>query len=399
MKDLLYINLDFKKYQNKAKAQIKAFKNLKVNTTVATIENNTENSEFKIYQYQNGEFVEKYKKILTKAYIVEQGKNSLSHLGKRLIETIKVNHYFQKEIIRYMKENQFEYCYIRRIGFFVIFLSKMFRKISKTTEIIYEIPTYPLDQYDSWLINFSQKIEMTIFNLWIKKYIKIIPVILQNDTTLDKKMIPISNGIDFQKFADITEEKPSFSKEMNMIIIAHILSWHGYDRIIHSLKEYKGKTKVNLDIYSDINEEVKKLQKLTKDNHLDKIVHFKGSKPLEEITKEIGKYHIAIGSLGYHRRNGRYDTSIKNKEYCALGLPFVCSARDLSFEEDFPYIYMVSPDDTNFDIEQIIQWYSKIYKQNYKKEMRKYAKKELNFEVNYKKVLERLEKKENKNDK
>ena len=65
----------------------------------------------------------------------------------------------------------------------------MFKKISKKTKIIYEIPTYPLDKYDSFLINFSQKIEMFIFNLFIKKYITIIPVMLQNDAVLDKKMI------------------------------------------------------------------------------------------------------------------------------------------------------------------------------------------------------------------
>ena len=94
-----------------------------------------------------------------------------------------------------------------------------------------------------------------------------------------------------------------------------------------------------------------------------------------------------MGSLGYHRRSGKYDTSIKNKEYCAMGLPCVCSSKDLSFPNNYKYIYMVSNDDKNFDIDEIISWYKKIYKYDYKNEMRMYAKDKLNFETNYKKVF------------
>lgn len=390
MKKLLYINLDFFKYQNKAKAQIKAFEKLKNKVEVATINNKEEDCYFEIYEYKNNEFNLKSKQKLTKSYKVEQGNNSFFSLWTRLRKTVKINKLFKKEVINYIENNQFDYCYIRRIGFFVIFLTSMFKRISNSTKILYEIPTYPLDKYDSFLINFSQKIEMFYFNLFIKKYITLIPVILQNDIKLDPKMISISNGIDYNKFQHTNDKKPVLDNTFHMLIVAHVLPWHGYDRLIKSIKEYQGKKKIVVDIYGDKNQEIKNLEELTKQLNLTKQVHFKGEEKLENILKRIDKYHIAIGSLGYHRRDGKYDTSIKNKEYCAMGLPFITSSIDLSFPKDFKYLYKVESNDNTFEIEKIIDWYQSISKENYKKEMKKYAKEHLEYEFIYKKVFDKL---------
>lgn len=390
MKKLLYINIDFKKYQNKAKAQVKSFNKLKILTDVVTMENAEGRCFFKVYKYNNEQFNLIYEKDLIKSFEVEQGNNSIFSLFKRMIKTIKINNLFKKEVLKYYNENNFDYCYIRRIGFFVIFLTSMFKKISKKSKIIYEIPTYPLDKYDNCLVNFSQKIEMFMFNLFIKKYVTIIPIMLQNDAKLDKKMICISNAVDYDKFKKIDTTKPKLNKKFNMVIIAHILPWHGYDRLIKSIKEYNGKYDINVDIYSGFDSETIKLQKLVSEYKLENKINFMGQKMMDEILKNISKYHVAIGSLGYHRRNGKYDTSIKNKEYCAMGLPCVCSARDLAFKEDYKYIHMVAANDNSFDMNDIINWYISIYEEDYKNKMIKYAEKELNFEKNYKKIFDKL---------
>lgn len=389
MKNLLYINFDFKKYKNKASGQIKAFNKLNINTTIVTMENEKSSCVFEVIKYENGKFNIKQKKIISKAYEFKQGDNGFISLFKRLIKTIKINNLFKKEVLNYYYSNDFQYCYIRRIGFFVIFLKSMFKKISKKTKIIYEIPTYPLDKYDSFLINFSQKIEMFIFNLFIKKYITVIPVMLQNDAVLDKKMISIYNSVDYDNYKHIDITKPELKKIFNILIVAHILPWHGYDRLINSIKEYNGKYNVHVDIYSGFNSETIKLQNLVRKYNLESKINFLGQKPINEILENISKYHIAMGSLGYHRRSGKYDTSIKNKEYCAMGLPCVCSSKDLSFPNNYKYIYMVSNDDKNFDIDEIISWYKKIYKYDYKNEMRMYAQDKLNFETNYKKIFDK----------
>ena len=224
----------------------------------------------------------------------------------------------------------------------------------------------------------------------MKKYLTLIPVLLQNDIKLDPKMISISNGIDYNKFQHTNDKKPVLDNTFHMLIVAHVLPWHGYDRLIKSIKEYQGKKKIVVDIYGDKNQEIKNLEELTKQLNLTKQVYFKGEEKLENILKGIDKYHIAIGSLGYHRRDGKYDTSIKNKEYCAMGLPFVTSSIDLSFPKDFKYLYKVESNDNAFEIEKIIDWYQSISKENYKKEMKKYAKEHLEYEFIYKKVFDKL---------
>lgn len=390
MKKLLYINLDFKKYQNKAKGQIRAFKSMNIDTVVATMENDDNTCYFELIEYKNDDFVVIEKKPLTKSYIIKQGNNSIVSLFKRLTRTNKINRLFKKDILKYITETKFDYCYIRRIGFFIIFFRKLIKKISKNSKVLYEIPTYPLDKYDSFLVNLSQKIEMCIFNVFIKKYISVIPVMLQNDAKLDDKMVSIFNAVDFSKFENISIDKPKFKDELNVLIVAHILPWHGYDRLIESINKYDGKIKINVDIFSGIDAETQKLIDLTQKLNLEDKIHFMGQKPLNEILDNISKYHIAVGSLGYHRRNGKYDTSIKNKEYCAMGLPFVCSSDDLSFSKEYKYKYMVSSDDELFSIGGIIEWYKSIYNDDYKLIMRKYAQEKLNFEQNYKKVFDSM---------
>lgn len=390
MKKLLYINLDFFKYQNKAKAQIKAFSKFKNNVFVATINNKESYSYFEVYEYKNDEIHLILSKKMVNSYIITQGDNSFFSLITRLIKIKKINKFFQNHLLEYLDKNEFQYCYIRRIGFFVIFLTSMFKKISSKSKILYEIPTYPLDKYDSFLINVSQKLEMLYFNLFIKKYITLIPVILQNDIKLDNKMIAISNGIDYSKFKNVSEKKPLFNNRINMLIVAHVLPWHGYDRLIRSLANYKGNKTISIDVYGDIDTEVIKLKKLAEKLNLTKLIHFKGEEKLENILKNISKYHIAIGSLGYHRRDGKYDTSIKNKEYCAMGLPFITSSEDLSFEKNFKYLYKIESNDDVFDIDKVLEWYQSIYNYDYKKEMRKYASKYLEYEYIYKNIFKKI---------
>jgi|GEM_PF-6782370 len=389
MKELLYLNLDFTKYQNKAKAQVKAFDKLGIRTRIVTIDNDEKNYIFRIYEYNDNRFnILEEKKILD-FFKVNQGENSPWVLFKRFKNTMRLYKEFKKNFLAYFNRGEYDYCYIRRIGFFIIFFKHVLKELSKSCDVIYEIPTYPLDKYNSLLVNMAQSLEMFVFNHCLKKYISLIPIMLQNDAKPDKKMVVISNAMDYERFADINEEKPSFDKEFRVIILAHILDWHGYDRFVESLKKYDGDIKIVVDIYSDFNEDTKKLKKLAESYNLTD-VHFKGQVQLDDILSDIQKYHVAIGSLGYHRRNGKYDTSIKNKEYCAMGLPFVCSAVDIAFPEGFKYIYYVPANDESFDINGIINWYREINKKDYKTDMRKYASEELTYEKQYKSVFSKL---------
>ena len=154
------------------------------------------------------------------------------------------------------------------------------------------------------------------------------------------------------------------------------------------MKEYSGDKKITFTIISQDTEENVKVKKLVQEYHMEDQVIFKDRCTFDELDQLIDNYHIAIGGLGYHRRGAKYDTSIKNKEYCAWGIPFVCACMDRSFPDDFKYLCKVPSDESIINIGEIIEWYQSIYEYDYRKEMYEYAKEHLNFAKEYRDLFE-----------
>ena len=73
-----------------------------------------------------------------------------------------------------------------------------------------------------------------------------------------------------------------------------------------------------------------------------------------------------------------------------MGLPFITSSEDLSFEKNFKYLYKIESNDDVFDIDKVLEWYQSIYNYDYKKEMRKYASKYLEYEYIYKNIFKKI---------
>jgi len=95
----------------------------------------------------------------------------------------------------------------------------------------------------------------------------------------------------------------------------------------------------------------------------------------EDLDKVVDECDIAFGSLANHRKGLYADSALKNREYCARGIPFVIAYEDWYFPETFPFVYRIPKDDTPVDVSQVIKWYENLIKEhpNYSMEMRKYA--------------------------
>ena len=101
-------------------------------------------------------------------------------------------------------------------------------------------------------------------------------------------------------------------------------------------------------------------------------------------------YDIGLGGLKYHIKGAKYDSSIKNKEFCAMGIPMVAASIDKSFNDNFKYLYKINADNNNFSISDIIDWYESLDKKIIKQEMKKYAEEELSFYKLYKEMFEKI---------
>lgn len=234
-----------------------------------------------------------------------------------------------------------------------------FKAIKKTNiKLFIEIPTYP---YDNEARGFLVKILNCVDKIYRNQYKYLVDKIITYSS--DKKIfgvpcINISNGIDVSEISTHFNKKDN---EINLISVSAICYWHGLDRIIHSLSNFYKKPQsliVKLIIVGPLNAEAKKLQELVSSLGIAEHITFTGSLSGEKLNNVYNKSHIGIGSLGRHRSGIYQLSSLKNREYCAKGLPMIYSENDIDFD-NMDFTYKVLADENIFDLLDIINWYQK----------------------------------------
>lgn len=272
--------------------------------------------------------------------------------------------------------------------------NKLFNLAKKRNLIkIIEIPTYPFEN------EFKKTFSRIEYNLFWKNGMKkfkdfadiIVAISSDNTLNVDKKFVLISNGI---RLEDIKMKNHNQNKRssINLLSIANVAFWHGYDRIIKGLDEYYKKNSKKEVYYHCVGEgaELENLKSLAKELKLEKYVIFHGTKVGEELDKIVDESDIAFGSLGLHRIGA--GNPLKAREYCARGIPFVKSYLDPDFPDTFPLALNIPNDDTPVDIDKVINWYEDLSKKHpdYSLEMRKYAEENLSWDAKMKPIIEKI---------
>lgn len=186
--------------------------------------------------------------------------------------------------------------------------------------------------------------------------------------------ITISNGINVEDFELNYVEK--CTNELNMVILLGVNApWHGLDRIVNGIKNYKGDFKLTLYVIGNV-------AKIDCQN-----VIYLGYLNQEKINHffETTKIHVAFASLALHRINIREASVLKAREYLARGLPFILGYNDTDLEnneEIKSFICLVNSDDSAIDIDTIIDFYNKVSLiENYPQKIRTFAKKKVDMGV------------------
>jgi len=270
--------------------------------------------------------------------------------------------------------------------------NKLFNLAKKKDLIkIIEFPTYPYQE------EYKKILSTLEYNIFWKNGMKkfedfadiIVAISSDNTLNLDNKFVLISNGIRLEDIKIKNQNKNNFT---NLISIANVGLWHGYDRIIKGLHEYYKKNLAKEVYYHCVGEgpELENLKNLVKELKLEKYVIFHGTKTGEELDKIVDDSDVAFGSLGLHRIGA--GNPLKSREYCARGIPFVKSYLDPDFPDSFPFALNIPNDDTPVDIDKVINWYEDLTKKHsdYSLEMRKYAEENLSWDAKMKPVIEKI---------
>ncbi len=203
---------------------------------------------------------------------------------------------------------------------------------------------------------------------------------------INKPHISIGNGINVSSIKQRTP--PNFSGTLNLLFVATISRWHGIDRLIKGLADYEGATKVILHIVGE-GLVLENLNRLSNECQVEKNVIFHGFLKGNALDELFDMCHIAIGSLGIHRKGLSMTSELKIREYTARGIPFICSAVDSDFPDDFHYMQKVPGDECPIKIEEIIQFAEKVYLDpEHPIKMRAHAEDNLDWSVKMKKLKE-----------
>lgn len=267
-------------------------------------------------------------------------------------------------ILQWITENRenIELIYIRYTHFSNYFYCNFLEILHNLgLKIAFEIPTFPYDKeyvncgVITKLLHFE---EMRTRRSLVKNVDRII-TFSNDDEIWDRKTIKIHNAVDL---STIPIRTPMHKKQdtLNLLGVANLMFWHGYDRIIKGLYHYYKKPQ-SIKVFFHIvggnpgSETYEELQDLVHKYNLFKYVTFHGVKSGGALDELFNTADIAIGCLGCHRKGLIHVQSIKNVEYAARGIPFVYSEINPLFDRA-PYILKIPDNENIIDINSFIKF-------------------------------------------
>lgn len=267
-----------------------------------------------------------------------------------------------KNLTKYILSNNIQFVYIRSFYNMNPFFLKMLAILKKNRVIIVmEYPTYPYDKetakeyYLYKPIFFINK----ICRSYLKGRLDRIITFTNFEFIDGVKTIKISNAIDFSSIR-LSNKLYDENKTFNLLGVAEVHFWHGYDRVISGLANYYKKNNWDKDVYFHIvgagaETDMAKLKEMTSILRIGKYVQFYGNRNSNELDEFFDLADFGIASLGRHRTGIDNIKTLKNREYAARGIPFIYSETDEDFEQ-MPYILKAPADESPIDICKIIEF-------------------------------------------
>lgn len=259
------------------------------------------------------------------------------------------------------------------------------------SKLIYEYPTYPLEKerqmsrLRSLYMLYSSTLQDKIDRL-VDEFVLIGED--ANGIYKGKPAINILNGINIDVIKP--RKRQIDSDTIHLLALASMSYWHGYDRLIRSLSEYKGQQKIMIHMVGgNDGGSLSEWQALVKELKLEDKVIFHGPKNGAELDEIFDLCDVGINSLGMYRKGFTVTSELKAREYAARGLPFVCSVEDQALiNAEEPMWLCVPNDDSIPDMQEIIDFAIRMKSDDkIVEKLQAYAKEHMTWESQYKKVF------------
>ncbi len=270
-------------------------------------------------------------------------------------------------IVDYCLAKKIELVYSRNYQNASPWLVSMFHRLKKLgIHAVQEIPTYPYDgEFKGYPLD--KKLGLFIdkaFRRKLSRQMDAVVTFSEAKTIFGQRTINISNGVDFDAIP-IHSFTGSIDKELHVIAVAEVHTWHGFDRFIHGLGEYnqtRPARKVFFHIVGDVWEpemngssRAPGFSTYIQRYGIEQYVVFHGKLFGDELNAVFNQCAFAVGSLGRHRSGITHIKTLKNREYACRGIPFIYSECDSDFD-DKAYVLKAPADESPIDIEKILDF-------------------------------------------
>ncbi len=200
----------------------------------------------------------------------------------------------------------------------------------------------------------------------------------------------IVNGVDVER-TPLRQAKPP-GAEIELLCLASMAGWHGYDRILRALAAYDGGEPVRLHMVGGEGDgSLAAWQRLAQEENLGEKVVFHGPLYAKELDDLVARCDVGIGSLGMFRFGLSQGMTLKQRDYMARGLPFVYAAADPSLGEAAAFSFRVANDESPIAFADILDFARRTRRDpGLPAAMRAYAARHMSWESVLAPVLERV---------
>lgn len=266
----------------------------------------------------------------------------------------------------FLKDKQYDAAYIR-----YVFDDYQFHKLlkllhSKNISVVVEIPTYPYDaEFHDSLENKIVLCLDKIYRKYLQKYVQRIATFSKDEKIWGVPTIQIMNGVDFSKIRPrICDTEHNSNGDINIIAVADLAKWHGYDRVLNGLGQYyKEKPERNITFHLvGSGAELENYKKLVEEWNIEDQVIFYGRLQGEQLDRVYDKCNLAAECFGAHRKDAKLSSSLKSREYIAKGLPIISSIDiDVFLNQTSPYFYKFEDNELPIDMNRVIEFFDSVY--------------------------------------
>lgn len=296
-----------------------------------------------------------------------------------------VNHYglFYSHLEKYVRAKRYDFLYIRyplALPSFLRFLARA-RRANPRLKIISEIATFP---YRREFTTPKRRALLLLDDLGrrkLKRYLDGIVTFYGQSEIHGVPCFQLTNGADVQRIPLKKDRGPN--DDFVMIAVGNIAERHGIDRALRGMASHLkqgASTNVSLHIVGE-GPVLHSLADLTRQLRLNGFVHFHGNKHGAELDALFDGADVALDSLAIHRLQLPCSSSLKAREYCARGIPFVVASDDPDFRAPFPFAHRIPANDTPLDLPSLLRFHANLRATHpeVREEMRNYAEEHLTW--------------------